>query len=208
MQIVYRPLPLKLGLHNWTLYATRNHDTHFHSFRDTVFERDENTCQYCGFSAQTGMTILNLDGNYHNNQLSNLVTTCPICAQCQFLETVGQVGQGDGVLIHCPDLSQNELNGLCHVLFCAMTYSQSYKQQSESIYQTFKLRSKLVEKRLGANCSQPKHFSQMLIDTPLKERDAVSISAVQDMRLLPLFESFKDHISQWGHGAIDRLAGR
>ena len=66
------------------------------------------------------MEVINKDENYKNNTLDNMVTACPLCAQYSFLEHVGQGEFGGGTLIYLPEVSAESLNGLCHVLFCAM----------------------------------------------------------------------------------------
>ena len=205
MNAVYRPLPLRLGLQSWALFTTRSNDSRFSPFRDRVFLRDHNTCQFCGFQATLYQTVVNLDANYSHNVLSNMVTACCFCAQCCFIEMVGKLEYGDGVLIYCPEMTQNEVNGLCHVAFCAMANSSAYSAESESIYNTMKLRSKSVDKRLGERMSQPKHLAQMLIDTPLNNREQIAYEVLSELRLLPLHSAYKQQIQSWGDVAIEGM---
>ena len=46
---------------------------------EEILERDQNICQYCGFSAKKYQTVNHIDGDIMNNKKSNLVTVCPMC---------------------------------------------------------------------------------------------------------------------------------
>ena len=118
----------------WRLYSGRKADPRFKSYELKVFQRDRYTCQFCGFQARLFQDIVNLDGDYSNNQLANLVTSCCFCAQCCFLESVGVGGYGGGTLVYLPELSQSEVNSLCHVLFCAITNDTGYKNKLDECF--------------------------------------------------------------------------
>ena len=102
---------------NWRLYMTRKADPAFLPFQKKVFARDQNTCRFCGFCAESGMDVVNLDQNYLNNKISNCVTACPMCSQCCFIDAIGKSDFGGGVLIYLPEMKQAQLNALCQVLF-------------------------------------------------------------------------------------------
>jgi intracellular multiplication protein IcmJ len=72
----------------WRLYSARKSDARFRLYETKVLQRDAYTCQFCGFQAQIHQDVINLDGNYNNNKIDNLVTACCFCAQCFFLESV------------------------------------------------------------------------------------------------------------------------
>ena len=56
------------------------------------------------------MEVINLDGNYKNNKVTNMVLACPLCAQCFFLEMIGKVANTGAILIYLPEISQEDLN--------------------------------------------------------------------------------------------------
>src|SRR3989338_3859271 len=107
------PLNLSVGVGRWQIFSGRRADQAFFPLRDKVFARDHFTCQYCGFQAQEHQEVVNLDGDYQNHPFANLVTACVFCTQSMFLEVVG-ISYGGGKLIYLPEMTQNELDSLCH----------------------------------------------------------------------------------------------
>ncbi len=54
--------------------------------RQRILERDDFTCQYCGFKAEKWQIVHHTDGNPNNNSESNLMT---ICQMCNLIEHAG-----------------------------------------------------------------------------------------------------------------------
>src|SRR3990167_8073034 len=114
------PLELSVSLTNFSQFISRKANKAFQELARAAWVRDNFTCQYCGFESKKYQEVVNRDGNYRDNALKNVVTACCFCTQCQFIESVGEQGYGGGTLIYFPEMSQAEINALCHVLFCAM----------------------------------------------------------------------------------------
>ena len=129
--------------------------------------------------------------------MSNLVTACPFCAQCFFLSTVGKIDYGGGKIIYLPNLSQNRLNALCHVMYASMYQDSDYKSEAQNIINLMRLRSNYVEDHLGKGLSEPALLAQLLMDTPLKNKDTVEVAILKDLRLLPSRKGFEFQIDQW-----------
>jgi len=198
----------KLRLHaspgSWRLYSARKADPHFKSYEIKVLKRDGYTCQFCGFQAKIYQDVINLDGNYSNNRLSNLVTACCFCSQCFFMESVGVGGYGGGSLIFLPELTQAELNSLCHVLFCAITNDTGYKNSAQTIYRSFKFRAQSVEDKYGEGTSDPAIFGQLLIDSG-HITDDTSNKILDNIRLLPSRAKFRKQIEHWAANALEEI---
>lgn len=188
----------------WRLYSARKADTRFKAYELKVFQRDRYTCQFCGFQAKLFQEVVNLDGNYANNRLSNLLTACCFCAQCFFIESVGVGGYGGGTLIYLPELLQSELNSLCHVLFCAITNDTGYKISAQNIYRSFKFRSQIVEDKFGEGTSDPAILGQLIIDSGIANTET-SEKLFNDIRLLPSRAKFRKQIEQWAASALEEI---
>lgn len=200
------PIKLSATPDSWRLFSVRKNDKSFTEFSTRVLERDQYTCQFCGFQARQYQEVINLDQNYRNNKLSNMVTACCFCAQCFFLEIVGKDDYGGGNLIYLPEISQGELNGFCHVLFCAMFNATSYRTDAQNIYWSLKLRSQIVDKQLGEGMNDPALLGRMLIDAQEKERLAMSEQVLAPLRLLPSYTKFNKQIEDWARAALEDLS--
>lgn len=201
-------LPLNLQVNTegvWRLYSTRKHDERFEAFAKRIWARDDNACQYCGFRANQYMEVLNVDGNYRNNDIKNMVTACPFCAQCQFLEMAGRTDYGGGLMIHMPEMTQAEINGLCHICYCAIAGNTEYTATAQGLISQLRKRSKIVDEKFGDNMSDPVHLSQMLVDAPVKEPEMVRESILRDLRLLPSQRKFSKLLEAWTREAIDHM---
>lgn len=188
---------------SWRLYSARKADQRFKAFEAKVLQRDKYTCQFCGFQARYFQDIVNLDKNYNNNKLPNLVTACCFCAQCFFIESVGVGGYGGGNLIYLPELTQAELNSLCHVLFCAITNDTGYKSTAQNIYRSFKYRTQAVEEKFGEGTSDPAIFGQLMIDSVV--RDDLARELFHNIRLLPSRAKFRKQIERWAASALEEM---
>ncbi len=188
----------------WRLYSARKIDERFKAYEQKILRRDHYICQFCGFQARLFQEIVNLDGDYTNNKLANLVTACCFCSQCFFLESVGVGGYGGGTLIYLPELNQAELNSLCHVLFCAITNDTGYKGSAQNIYRSFKFRSQIVEEKFGEGASDPAIFGQLMIDSGINEETRAQL--FNNICLLPSRAKFRKQIEQWAASALQEIA--
>jgi len=175
----------------------RKADTAFQTFQEKVFHRDDYTCQFCGFRAKQYMDVINFNGDYHHNRINNLVTACGFCSQCFFLESVGRDEQGGGVLIILPEMTQGELNALCHVLFTAIMTGGPAATDARNIYRGLKLRAQRTEKLLGEGMSNPTLVGQLLVDSSGESRQKVQDKLQSSVRLLPDMQRFAESIKTW-----------
>ncbi len=201
----YTELKLSASADSWRLFMLRKADPVFLNIQQSVWQRDQYTCQYCGFVAYQCQEVINSDGNYSNNSFNNLVTACPYCAQCFFLEAVGQGDFGGGTIIYLPEMSQAELNALCHSLFIAMALGLSYDSEMKSTYRNFKLRSQYVEKELGEGVSNPALYGRLLVDARIENYNTVMSNFGASLRLLPIASRFSVQIEAWAANAMRQL---
>lgn len=198
------PLALQASLGTWRLYSARKLDPKFEAFQLKVLRRDGYRCQYCGFQARMYQDVMNRDGDFSNNKLTNLDTACCFCAQCFFVESVGVGGYGGGTLIYLPEMTQPLLNSVCHVLFCAITNNTGYKSTAQTLYRSFKFRAQMVEEKFGEGTSDPAVLGQLIIDSGASAEEMTKIFT--HVRLLPSRAKFRMQIERWAASAFEGVA--
>lgn len=199
-----QPLQLAVNLIGWRHFARRKEDKNFLPVAKRVHERDRYICQYCGFQAKEYQDVVNINGNYLNNNISNLITACCFCSQCLFLQSVGFDEMSGGQIIYMPEMSQADLNSFCHVLFCAMGNSTGYQESAQGIYRSFKFRSQVVENKFGTGTSNPSVFGQMVVEYQDQFPDKAS-QILTDLRLLPSNVKFRVQLEAWAASALQEL---
>ena len=197
-------LHLAVNLTGWRVFVRRKEDKAFLPVSKRVLERDVYTCKYCGFQAKEFQDVVNLDGNYFNNKLSNMITACCFCTQCLFLQAVGLDEMGGGQLIYLPEMSQADLNSFCHVIFCAMGNNTGYQDSAQSIYRSLKFRSQVIENKFGTGTSNPSLVGQAILEQQGREPNK-EINILNEMRLLPSHAKFKIQLDTWAASALKEL---
>src|SRR5262249_52398710 len=134
----------------------------------------------------------------------NLVTACCFCTQCLFLQAVGIDEMGGGQLVYLPEISQNDLNSFCHVLFCAMDNNTGYQDSAQSIYRSLKFRSQIVENKFGSGTSNPAVMGQLMIEHHA-HHPKIKMDILRELRLLPSQTKFKVQLETWAAAAMREL---
>ncbi len=186
-----KKLTLNVNPQGWRLFVARRTDLTFEKTRKNVLTRDQFCCQYCGIIHQHAQEIINLNGQYSDNSVENLITACVLCAQCGFLESVSIENYGGGVLVYLPELSQAAVNGFCYALFKAMDQQGQEEEIAHQYYRTLKLRTKAVEDALGTGMSEPAVFGKLLVESNLEQ---VSSPFLSHLKLLPSRTAFKKYM--------------
>ena len=198
------PLNISIDPNGWRLFSLRRADPAFRKFQEKVFARDEYSCSYCSFQGDKYFEVINIDGNYNNNKLNNMTSACCICAQCKFLQSAGHNDIGGGRLIYESELSQNQINSLSQVLFCAITNNTGYKIPATNIMRNFKFASRPIEEKFGEGSSDPTSFSKLIIESDT-DLTVANEKIMKNMRLLPSRKGFAEPIEYWSEKAVSQI---
>jgi len=203
-------LPLKLSVTpgNWQKFIARRFSASFHRVAKKIFQRDRYTCQYCGFEAKQYMDVVNHDGDYKNNSAKNLVTACCFCSQCLFMDSVGLDNISGGQLIYLPEITQNQLNSFCHVLFCVIGVENPYQGCAQIAYRTLKQRAKIVQNVFGETISEPKALGRLILEYQAQKQKVVADKVFDGLRLLPIHTMFHTQLAAWSQSAMSQGASK
>lgn len=198
------PIYLSAVRGNWEIFKARKKNPKFLEIEKKIIERDDYTCKYCNFRSVDYQTVINHDQNYQNNNASNLVTACPFCRQCFFLESLNNPENGGGYIVYLPEISQVDLNNFIRVLFSCLLKNAPYKGKLQTTYLTFKDRAKIIEEIFGSGSSNPSTFGQTLIDSNLSAKE-LSLPILTQIRLLPERKCFEKQILYWKTEIFDKI---
>jgi intracellular multiplication protein IcmJ len=200
------PITLTAKRGNWPRFRSRRSNPNFQKLEAKVFARDQNTCRYCGFASEKYQVVVNINHDYNPGQSKpeNLATACVFCAQCMFLDGIGQGNNWGGSIIYLPEISQADLNHFCRVLFSSMLRDAPYKGKLQTAYLSLKDRENAVNEIFGPKSSDPYTFGQALIDSNLNE-DQLKHPVMTNLRLLPDRKCFTQEINYWKSTVFDQL---
>lgn len=85
--------------------------------KQNIFERDDYTCQCCGFKSKKYQEILHKNSIPTDLRPDNLLTVCIFCHQCFTMDTVSQMRSG--VLIWLPEIDQATLHHIARAIYVA-----------------------------------------------------------------------------------------
>lgn len=131
------------------------------SLRATVFARDANRCQYCGFTCARHQEI-----NYTGQRVAkgqkpkarkrgalppadDYVTACTFCHQCFHLESIDRMQSG--ALIWLPEIGQAALNHICRAIYVARISQGPMAEAARDSMESLLARKAEAVARLGTD---------------------------------------------------------
>jgi intracellular multiplication protein IcmJ len=163
------------------------------ALRKSVLERDNYTCQYCGYQATRFQELHHRNDNHRDNRLTNVVTICPLC---HLSFHIGRAGlMGEGVAIWAPEVTQEEMNHIARAIY-VVDDDGSLPSRGAYAVATLLNRNRLAEAqtRLGST-------NLLTIGTALlklsEEEYAKRHEALAGIRILPLGRKIVGGVDVW-----------
>jgi intracellular multiplication protein IcmJ len=190
------PLTIRVNLEGWSLRASRDNHPSFALLKKKVLARDNHSCRYCGYNGPD-ITVVNVDGNYHDNKVDNLATACTLCCNCQFLGSYAQtVSDSVDKILFLPEIAQGKLNQLIRVIFVDSAQQGDLAEQVQALYRALRSRAAPVEEIFGQRASDANVFAQLSFDTEITQ-NANYHMVMQQLRLLPSRNTYQQLIPAW-----------
>lgn len=150
--------------------------------KSRIFQRDEQTCQCCGFKADKYQDVDFIDHNPKNLDPENLITLCIFCHQCFNLEQATTMRSG--VLVWLPEISQVDLHHLMRAVYVARISQGPMAEAARVTLDTLMGRREEVRRRLRTD--DPFVLSVVLKDFLTGKYYAERNEKLEGVRLLPL----------------------
>ena len=177
--------PLQLGIHrqDWSGESKpRLFTTQPEVEKAKIFERDNHTCQFCGFKSEKYQEIHHKNGDDKDFADNNCLTACIFCHQCFDLKSVATMSSG--VLIWLPEIGQAALHHIMRALYIARFAQGPLSTASKSILEILKNRRLEAKKRLGSD--NPSDLAVVLEDFLNDKQYKRVQSKLKGVRLMPL----------------------
>lgn len=162
--------------------------------RPQILERDNYTCQGCGWVSKKYQEIHHINHDHGNFKEKNLETLCPLCHQV-FHPVSVSVSNG-GEIIWLPELSQVDLNKLLFGVFSVLKTGQSHPlfAIAKSIYGILEMRKVYLKNQLGK--IDPAIYGQLLLN--LNEEDFKNRhQLMRPLKLMANPSRFEIEIEYW-----------
>lgn len=160
-------------------------DEDYTRLKEKVFERDQHTCQCCGFQAVKYQQVLHKNFHQNDYRMDNLMTVCNFCYPVFHLEKAAE--HRSGTLIWLPEISQATLNHIIRAIYVARISQGPMADAANKAFDLLMERRHVAIDRLGTD--DPGVVTQILEDflelNEYKER----AQKLAGLRLLPLDRS-------------------
>lgn len=176
-----KAVPLKLGI---ARYAgdTSEQEALPADVRQRILERDDHTCQCCGFRSKKYQGIHFLNGKSDDLSDKNMVTTCIFCHQCFHLDKVPAMRSG--VLVWLPEISQVDLHHIIRAIYVARISQGPVADAARRALDVLMQRREEARNRIGID--DPLVLAAVLQDYITPSHYKQRGEKLEGIRLLPL----------------------
>lgn len=184
------------------------------AFRQAIFNRDFDTCQFCGLRSKKYQDVLAEDG--FDRSARAVFTACIFCSQCLMLESVESLRSG--VLIWLPEMSQAALHQVMRVVYVLRIKQGLPAEKARRVLDLFIGRRQAAAERLTSD--HPAFLAERMGACSTAEELSELRRKLRDIRLLPLdrriireadleFNQFPQILAYWRskNGPYASLAG-
>lgn len=147
-----------------------------------IFERDDHTCQCCGFKSQKYQDVLLKNGIATDQRLDNMITACIFCHQCFNLDQVYDMRSG--VLIWLPEIDQTALHHMARAIFVARISQGPVANAARQALDVLLARRDEARRRLGTD--DPYILANVMRDYLTGRHYEMRQAKLDGVRLFPL----------------------
>jgi len=150
--------------------------------RQKILERDDHTCQCCGFKSKKYQDVHFIDGDTTNLQMNNMATTCIFCHQCFNIDKVNDMRSG--VLIWLPEIEQADLHHIARAIYVSRISQGSMAETAKKALETLMKRREEANARIHTD--DPNVLAIVMRDFLGPRKYVESRKKLEGIRLFPL----------------------
>ncbi|NQZ13749.1 MAG: HNH endonuclease [Alphaproteobacteria bacterium] len=150
--------------------------------KQQVLERDNHTCQFCGFHSKKYQDVHQIDHDPSNVKMDNLVTSCIFCHQCFDLEKTAQMRSG--VLVWLPEIEQTQLSHIARSIYVARISQGSMADTAKKALEIIMARREEAKNRVQTD--DPFVLAHVMRDFLGPKHYSMRDEKLKGLRLFPL----------------------
>ncbi len=150
--------------------------------KQKIFERDDHTCQCCGFYSKKYQDVHFINNDYADMNDKNMATVCIFCHQCFNLDRVN--GMRSGVLVWLPEIEQAELHHIARAIYVARISQGPVADAARRALDILMKRREEARERIGVD--DPMILASVLQDYITPAHYKMRQQKLEGLRLFPL----------------------
>jgi intracellular multiplication protein IcmJ len=177
------PITLSVKRETWRLLDEDvvPSDAEFKRVRLSRLQKDDQTCQFCGWRSSSHMDVHHVNDSHDDNSIENLATACKICHACHHIGFAAMGGKGS--MIYLPDITQNMLNKLLRVIYVINTVgSDQHKQFASTLWKMLMAHKRPVVDAWGT--ADPVKFANKMLALPNEVYERRGDSFLSPLRVI------------------------
>jgi intracellular multiplication protein IcmJ len=178
----------------------------FAAFADKLIASRKYKCDCCGLKSERFMRLVSRNGIYSQLKPEQFLVCCPFCFCTLRLEQ----GKGKGNIAYMPELTQQQINMICHVIWFfsgVKVLSSTQFHYANGLYESLLTRVELVETVLGEKSSLPENFAFGLKAMP-DDDYSKRAKAFGGLRFLPNKNGFFSEFEYWRSTVYPQMMGQ
>lgn len=161
---------------------TKNAEDVPEDFEKEIFERDDHTCQYCGFKSDKYQKLLFTGENAEKVAKTDFNTACTYCYQCFHIDKIPQMQSG--TIIWLPEISQAELNNITRAIYIARITQGPMADAARDALEILMRRKEEAVNKLGTD--DPRILATIFQDFMEGKEYAFRNKRIDGFRIMPL----------------------
>tara|TARA_B100000686_G_scaffold353746_1_gene460622 strand:- start:1983 stop:2678 length:696 start_codon:yes stop_codon:yes gene_type:complete len=151
-------------------------------FVKKIHERDDNSCQFCGFKSAKYQKVQFLGDNAERPDDADYVTACTYCHQCFHLDEIPRMQSG--ALIWLPEIDQAALNNIARAIYIARITQGPMADTARDALEFLMARKDEAKRRLGTD--EPRILASIFQDFMEGREYARRNRRLGGFRIMPL----------------------